>query len=317
METIVVCDGCTDDTEAVAAARGVRVLRNERRRGAAYSRNVGAQAASGGIFFFIDADCVVQPDTLALGLKALRDGAAAVFGSYTPETSAAGFLAQFKNYQHYYTHQQGQVVQTSFWSGCGAITREAFEAVSGFDVTLHACEDIEFGWALTQAAYPVHLLKTMQVEHLKVYTLAGLIRSDLRARAIPWTRLIRAGRSELGKLSTTPDRVGSTVWTGVFWTAVGAAAIWPATAFVALPALSAVAWHNRSLLSFVRQRRGVRFMLKSLAALVMHYSICGVGFAAGHLPAPYPRDRAAAPSYRYVESGVKKVSEPAAALEGS
>ena len=302
LETIVVCDGCTDATEAIAAAHGVRVIRNERRQGAAYSRNVGARAARGDVFFFVDADCVVQPDALAIGMEALRSGVEAIFGSYTPETSAAGFLTQFKNYQHHYTHQQGQDVQTSFWSGCGAITRQAFEAVSGFDVTLHACEDIEFGWALTQAGFGVRLIKQMQVMHLKIYTLAGLIRSDLRARAIPWTRLIRAGRSELGKLNTAHDGVRATAWTGLLWLSLGATPFWPPAAFAAAPALAGIAWHNRGLSRFIAQCRGFGFALGSLAALVLHHTICGAGFAIGHLTPPYARERAAIPKYRYVET---------------
>jgi hypothetical protein len=278
---------------------------------------VGARAARGDIFFLVDADCVVQPDTLAQGVDAFEHGAQVIFGSYTAETSAPGFLAQFKNYQHHYTHQQGQDVQTSFWSGCGALTREAFEDVAGFDVTLKACEDIEFGWVLTQAGHPVRLIKDMQVEHLKVYSLRGLIRSDLKARAIPWTRLIRAGRSELGKLNTARDGVRATAWTGAFWLSLIAAPFLPSILPVAAVALGGVAWHSRGLLRFIAERRGAGFLLKSLAALVMHFTICGVGFVAGHLTAPYPSERAAAPKYRYAESKATTVDSTAVALKGS
>ena len=43
-ETILVSDASSDGTDDVAAAAGVRVVRNERRQGAAYARNVGARA---------------------------------------------------------------------------------------------------------------------------------------------------------------------------------------------------------------------------------------------------------------------------------
>lgn len=317
LEVLVVCDGCADATEDAALRHGVRVLQNEKQQGASYARNVGARAARGDIFFFIDADCVVQPNTFELGVEAFRQGAQVIFGSYTSETSARGFLAQFKNYQHHYTHQKGQEVQTSFWSGCGALTRTAFEDVAGFDVTLQACEDIEFGWALTQAGHPVRLIKAMQVEHLKVYSLAGLVRSDLKARAIPWTRLIRAGRSELGKLNTARDGVRSTAWTGVFWASLAAAPFIPGLVAGTALALGGVVWHNRGLLQFIGRLRGAGFVLQSVAALVMHFSICGIGFVAAHLTAPYPRERAAAPNYRYAESSPRAVESRAVALKGS
>jgi hypothetical protein len=245
----------------------------------------------------------------------MASGADVIFGSYTAETSARGFLAQFKNYQHHSTHQRGAAVQTSFWSGCGAVSREAFQAVAGFDVTLHACEDIEFGWALTQAGFSVRLIKQMRVEHLKTYTLRGLMRSDLRARAIPWTRLIRAGRSEMGKLNTGRDGVLATAWTGAAWLGLAAAAVQPWAAAVVPLALAGVAWHSRGLLGFIRQRRGIAFALGSLAALMLHYTICGAGFAIGHLASPYPRQRAAAPQYRYVERQAGAVESSAVALE--
>ena len=317
LETLVVCDGCTDATEQLALRYGVRVLHNEEQQGASYARNVGARVARGDVFFFVDADCVVQPDTLSLGVAALQQGAEVIFGSYTPETSAQGFLAQFKNYQHHYTHQQGQELQTSFWSGCGAVTRRAFEDVAGFDVTLKACEDIEFGWALNLAGHPVRLVKAMQVEHLKVYSLSGLIRSDLKARAIPWTRLIRAGRSELGKLNTARDGVRATASTGLFWAALAGSLLLPAFALAAVLALMSVAWHGRGLLGFIRERRGLAFALKSTAALVMHFTICGVGFLAGHLTAPYPANRAAVPRYRYVENDPTAAGSAAVVLKGS
>ncbi len=317
LEVLVICDGCTDGTDDIARRHGVRVLHNQEQQGASYARNVGARAAHGELFFFIDADCVVQPDTLALGLEAVSDGVQVMFGSYTPETSARGFLAQFKNCQHHYTHQKGRPVQTSFWSGCGAIRREAFERIAGFDVTLQACEDIEFGWALTQAGYEVRLIKAMQVEHLKVYSLAGLIRSDFRARAIPWTRLIRAGRSELGKLNTARDGVWATAWTGAFWFSVAAAFLSSAWVAAAVIALTAVAWHSRGLLGFISASRGSWFILRSLAALVMHFTICGAGYAAAHLMPPYPRERAAVPRYRYVENQESTVDSRAVALKGS
>ncbi|MEZ5392571.1 MAG: glycosyltransferase family 2 protein [Bryobacterales bacterium] len=316
-ETILVSDASSDGTDDVAAAAGVRVVRNERRQGAAYARNVGARAAHGDIFFFVDADCVVQRDTFALGLEAFLQGADVIFGSYTSETTAGGFLAQFKNYQHHHTHQRGQTIQTSFWSGCGAITRPAFEAIEGFDVSLHACEDIEFGWALTQAGYQVELVKAMQVEHLKTYSLLGLIRSDLRARAIPWTRLIRAGRGEMGKLNTGRDGVLATTWTGVFWLTLLASPFWPATAPAALMALAGMAWHSRALLGFIRSRRGILFTVGSIAALALHYSICGVGFVAGHLAKPYPRQRAAVPEYRYAERTQRAIDASPVVLERS
>lgn len=216
IETIVVSDASTDDTAEVARRCGARVMTNNKPRGAAYARNVGASVAAGGILFFADADVVLNRDAISRAAECLSSGRAdAVFGSYIAETRIPQFTARFKNYQHHFHHQQGSEHPVSFWSGCGAVTRQAFTSLEGFDVSLRFCEDIEFGHALVNAGYRIRLLKQMQAEHLKSYGLGRLIRSELLGRAIPWTRLLRSGRSRMGTLNTNVNGVFSVALTGL------------------------------------------------------------------------------------------------------
>lgn len=313
-EAIVVCDACTDDSARVAQSYGVRTIVNESRQGAAYARNVGAVAARGEIFFFVDADCILAPDAISLAVEALTAGEQVVFGSYIADTRAPGFFSQFKNLQHHFTHQHGGEVQSSFWSGCGAITRTAFEDLEGFDVSLQACEDIEFGFALTQRGYTVRLLKSMQAEHLKRYDLIKLLKSDLLGRAIPWTRLVAAGRSELGKLNTRPGGKRSVAFTGLSWLALCAAPFYPALSLAATGLCwGGVFWLNRELLGFIQRRRGPVFAAASALTLLAHFSVAGLGFVMGHLSPRYPAERTPAPQYAWAERSVNEPVAPAVA----
>jgi glycosyltransferase involved in cell wall biosynthesis len=84
IEIIVVDDGSTDDTVAVARAAGARVIeaRGAGERGnCAAARNRGAADTRGDPIVFVDADCVVANDWLEHLLRAHERGATIVGGS--------------------------------------------------------------------------------------------------------------------------------------------------------------------------------------------------------------------------------------------
>jgi len=63
-EVIVVDDGSTDETAAIAEGLGVKVIRQSN-AGSAAAGNAGALAARGEIVAFTDSDCVPALDWLA------------------------------------------------------------------------------------------------------------------------------------------------------------------------------------------------------------------------------------------------------------
>src|SRR4051794_7341101 len=65
-ELIVVADGSTDGSAAIASRQADTVVRlTGLRSGLAYARNRGAELAAGEAVAFIDADVMVRPDTLS------------------------------------------------------------------------------------------------------------------------------------------------------------------------------------------------------------------------------------------------------------
>ena len=83
-EIVVVDDGSTDETPAVATRDGsVRYLRQER-RGLSEARNSGWRASSGDYLVFLDADDRLLPGAVEAGFEAFRrwPQAAFVFGHY-------------------------------------------------------------------------------------------------------------------------------------------------------------------------------------------------------------------------------------------
>lgn len=196
LECLVVDDSSTDASRAIAEQFGARVVPVEGGpAGPSHARNVGAAAARGEVLFFVDADVALASEALgrvATVFKTCPD-VDALFGSYDASPAVLDFVSQYKNLFHHYFHQQGQEESSTFWSGCGAVRRAAFFAVGGFDAVRYgrpSIEDIDLGCRLRAAGYRIRLCKAVQATHLKRWTLAGMLKSDICDRAIPWTRLI-------------------------------------------------------------------------------------------------------------------------------
>lgn len=194
-ELIVVDDSSDDDTADVARTKADLVLTtDDGPRGPACARNIGARQAHGAVIVFVDADVVVMPDTLALIDERMQDhNIGAVFGSYDAFPSAPGLVSQYRNLLHHYVHHQHPGDASTFWAGCGAVRRDAFLEVGGFDEHRYPrpqIEDIELGYRLRAHGVVIVLDPRIQGKHLKRWTLSGMIRTDLRERAIPWMHLL-------------------------------------------------------------------------------------------------------------------------------
>jgi glycosyltransferase involved in cell wall biosynthesis len=91
-EVIVVDDGSTDGSAAVAAAHGARVVRIDPNRGLAAARNAGVSAANGAIVAFTDDDCEPERDWLATLLASFSAAATDGVGGRVCSASSDGFV---------------------------------------------------------------------------------------------------------------------------------------------------------------------------------------------------------------------------------
>ena len=195
-ELIVVDDGSTDDSAAIAQQLGARLLTMNGRSGPAAARNLGAGEADGRYLFFTDSDCQLLPDTLQQAAHVLwaNPDLDALIGAYDNSPAASNFLSQYKNLFHHYIHRTSQPGARTFWAGCGAINRDVFLRLGGFDARRYqrpCIEDIELGYRLVEQGGKIRLDATVQVKHLKQWQWHTLLRSDIFDRAIPWAQLLR------------------------------------------------------------------------------------------------------------------------------
>ncbi len=284
-EIIVVANGDTDGSRHVAEEFGARVLSIPGPCGPAQARNVGAGKARGDILFFVDADVAIPPDAMHRIASAFtrEPGIAALIGSYDDEPAATNFLSQYKNLFHHDVHQTAREDASTFWGACGAMHREVFLALGGFDERYRypSVEDIELGYRLKQAHFRIRLDKTLQVKHLKRWGVVSLLKSDFFHRALPWSELILRDRRFLNDLNLRlSSRVSVIATYGLLGTLVGA---WWRPGFLALAGALVLALLalNVPLYCFFRRKRGLRFALHTIPWHWLYYLYSGLAFAVG------------------------------------
>jgi GT2 family glycosyltransferase len=282
-ELVVVDDGSTDEGAALAAGLGARVERLASRRGPAAARNVGARRARGDVLLFVDADVVLAPGAVDRVARAFEadPALAAVFGSYDAHPRARGLVSQYRNLLHHFVHQRGNPEASTFWAGCGAVRRDAFEALGGFDERRFphpSIEDIDLGVRLRRAGHRIRLDRELQGTHLKRWTLWSMVRTDVLRRAVPWSRLVL----ETGRL---PDDLNlryaqrwSVALVGLAAILVPLALIRPAALLAAAGALAASVVLNRDLFAFFARARGPGFAAACVPLHWLHYLASGLSF---------------------------------------
>lgn len=190
----MVADADGDGSWRLGEKYGARCVNLAEQGGPARARNAGARVARGEILFFVDADVTIPSDCIVkvAAAFAAEPGLAALIGSYDRAPADAGFLSQFKNLFHHFVHQQGAAEASTFWGACGAIRRDVFLDVGGFDARYArpSIEDIELGYRLKAASYRIRLAHDIQVTHWKRWDAFTLLKTDVFDRAAPWTELI-------------------------------------------------------------------------------------------------------------------------------
>lgn len=285
-DVIVVDDASPDPEVAEAArARGVRVVCLATNGGPASARNAGVAACcEAEILFFVDSDVLVAPDVLSCLTSRFADPAlAAVFGCYDSAPAATNVISRYVNLRHREIHRQSAGPAETFWAGCGAVRREAFEAVGGFDPASrwHFIEDVEFGRRLDRAGYAIRLDPALQGKHLKRWDLVGAARTDILFRARPWVGLMLEDSRPMRGLNA--DRGGrlSMLAVAAMIPCLLAALWWSPALLGILLLMAAIPLLNWNLFgSFVRLG-GIGFASLCIPLHAFHLGCVGLGLAIG------------------------------------
>ena len=269
-ELIVVDNGSTDNSVSIAHKYGDLILHCPGPSGPGATRNMGAEYSQGNILFFIDADVVIRPDTLSKVVAAfeMHQDVAAVMGSYDNQPPASNFLSQYKNLLHHFVHQEGNPEASTFWGGCGAIRKNIFQSVRGFDQDRYpypSIEDIELGYRLRAQGYRILLDKTIQVTHLKEWRLNSLLRAEILYRAVPWSKLIFERKGILNDLNLQVSQRISGGLACLIFCLLPFSLIYPMALFVLIILSTTIFILNRRLFLFFSQSKRTYIPIKGFS----------------------------------------------------
>ena len=292
-ELLVVFDGPPSELPPWIEASAATVLHTGQRSGPAAARNLAATQARGEILLFVDADVELHPDAVERVRRhfGVDPSLQALFGSYDDRPAAAGVVSRFRNLLHHHTHTGQPGPACTFWAGCGAVRRERFLALGGFDANAYSqpcIEDIEFGLRLHDDGGKILLDPTIQGTHHKRWTLSLMVRTDIQQRAIPWSLLLLSRRQipptlNLSISARISAGLALVVPLALAATALAATALplltpWPA--LIAIGALMVLVLLNRSFLGLLLRQGGIRLAAPGALLLLLYLIYSSLSFAA-------------------------------------
>jgi GT2 family glycosyltransferase len=179
-ETIVVDDGSTDASAAIARTHGARVISTPN-RGLSAARNTGLQAARGAIVAYVDDDARPDPDWLTYLVGTFeRTRHAAVGGPNLPPPDDGAVAACVANAPGGPVHVLLSDTDAEHLPGCNlAVRRDVLLSIGGFDPRFRvAGDDVDVCWRLTEAGHTLGFHPAAVVWHHRRASVRGYWRQQ-------------------------------------------------------------------------------------------------------------------------------------------
>ncbi len=274
-EAVLVHDHSTDDTGAVlkelAKKYPFRLFEFPENRGVSKARNAAAREARGEILLFIDADCILLPETIGRCVEALRRGEyTCVGGAYTRDAWDDDF---FSNFQSLYIHHVETKANKPDYiaTHCMAIPKKIYDEFGGFKEDYfigHAAsvEDVELSHRLLHAGHKLIRPADIQVQHMFRFTLGKSVRNAFK-KSKYWTMYSLYNKDVMKDSGAASYELKVNVGTQVLNLGLAAAALvfrswWPLAGAAGLYAVNTAV--NFRLLRLISQEKGLWFLIRAM-----------------------------------------------------
>jgi glycosyltransferase involved in cell wall biosynthesis len=170
LELIVVDDGSSDDSAAIARDAGAHVV-SQSNQGIGAARNAGFAVARGDLIAFLDADDLWTPGRLALQLATLeRHPELSIVSGHVEQFHSPELPPEVRQRIHCPAH-----ALPGYSFGAMLIRRAAFERVGPVSTTLHKAECVDWCMRARDLAVPTAMLAEVMLRRRLHQTNHGLV----------------------------------------------------------------------------------------------------------------------------------------------
>lgn len=159
-EVIVVDDCSTDNSLSIAKQFPCRFFSTDKNSGPAKARNIGVREAKAEIILFLDSDTRIKENTLQLFYEAFqeRPDVSAVIALPEWKSLRKGRASDYNALRNHFSLENSAILTDYFTTQMGAIRRQNFLAVGGFNEKYISAdiEDIELGLRLPVDSILIH-----------------------------------------------------------------------------------------------------------------------------------------------------------------
>jgi glycosyltransferase involved in cell wall biosynthesis len=285
---VIVVDDCSDDDSLDIIRRyPCRLIRLTKRSGASAARNEGARSADGEILFFIDADCLLLKDSLAIANEAYgQSGPDCVLGgTYTERPLDDVFFSRFQSVTINYAENKMGDSADYVAAHAMILNRETFCTCGGFpEDFLPIIEDVEFSHRLRRLGCRLRMVPGLEVRHIFNFNLWKSLRNAFR-KSMYWTVYSMCNRDLFrdSGAASSELKINVAINAGVLvllfvWLVTGAFA--PPAGIFALVLLNI--YHSRKLINAFYMAGGSKFAIQAAVYFLSVYSVpVGLGTVSG------------------------------------
>lgn len=194
-EIIFVDDRSTDETVQMVSEFPVRCLPGTG-GGASTARNIGWRAARHPFIWFMDSDCVAEPDALTRLLPHLADpkvgGVGGSYGIMNPESLLSSVI-----HEEIVERHRGMTQGVNFLATFNVIYRRAvLESMGGFNERYRNAEDAELAFRVIEAGHELRFEQNSRVKHFHPARWGGYLKKQFEhGYERVWLHLTHSGHA--------------------------------------------------------------------------------------------------------------------------